>query len=125
MAASGHNEGFRVLEDFACEAIPASASAGLGSKGRGVNAGMDVVAELVIRATHLPLTEERIAELQAMSTAQLLELVRLGDLELSNQELLVIHDIAADRLTKANDPFSVGSRELSREAMLVAIRRSA
>ena len=123
MPSSGQNEGIRVLEEFACEAIPHSAPAAP-SAGRGVNPGMEVVTELVVRASQPPLTKERIEELRAMSSAELLALLRSCGSGLSSQELLVIHDIAAERWTKKDGPGSEGAIELSREAMLVALNRT-
>jgi hypothetical protein len=123
MPSSGQNEGIRVLEEFACEAIPRSGPTAPTS-GRGTNPGMEVVTELVVRASQPPLTKERIEELRAMSSAQLLALLRSSGPGLSSQELLAIHDIAAERWTKRDDPVSEGAIELSREAMLVAINRT-
>jgi hypothetical protein len=123
MASSGQNEGFRVLEEFACEAIPAPDRALPSPAGRGVNTGMEVVTELVVRASGT-LSKERIAALRAMSSAQLLALLRSSGSALSNQELLTIHDIAAERWTNGDALMSQAAVELSREAMLVATNRT-
>jgi hypothetical protein len=128
MAASGRNEGVRVLEDFVCKAIPCSGTVLPPSPGRGINKGMSVVAELSVRASQSSsqsLTNERLAEFRALSNGQLLEIVRSKNASLSSQELLAIHDIAVERLTKGSDAISDSSIELSREAMLVAINRTA
>lgn len=50
MAASGHNEGFRVLEDFPCLAEPGSDLTTPSSAGRGENTGMGTLPDVVVEA---------------------------------------------------------------------------
>ena len=59
MPASGHNEGFRVLEEFSCEAIPPSDAGTPRSGGRGVNTGVNVLTELMVRASYGPVTQDQ------------------------------------------------------------------
>jgi hypothetical protein len=125
MATPGRNEGFRLLDDFTCEAVSEAGGSPPGDKRRGVNPGMHVVTELVSGASQPPVPAERIAELRKLSTRQLLALVHLHGPALRAHELLVIHDIAAERLGGDQDPFSEGAIELSREVMLAAVNRSA
>src|SRR5690242_21875626 len=96
-ARPGDNEGFRVLDDFVCEAISGPAGSGAGSMGRGANAGMHVVSELAAGASHAPLAEGREAELRKLSSSQLLALVQLSGPALSPEELRFIHDLAIER----------------------------
>jgi hypothetical protein len=124
MPNSGHNEGFRVLEEFACKAIPSSGLASPGSAGPGENTGMGMLTELVVRASDPSAPPERLAQLRAMSSLELLALVHSSGSRLSREELLAIHDIAAERCTKADDPLSQPAIELSRATMLVAINRT-
>jgi hypothetical protein len=118
MASRVINEGFRVLDELACEAIPDGSILSAGMTGRGVNAGMVVDSES-------SLANDRITTLHALSSVQLLALVRQTGSDLSGDELLLIHDIAAERLSKGSDAFNEGSFDLSRETMLVALNRSA
>jgi hypothetical protein len=90
-----------------------------------VNAGVRVVVEVVGRATQAPLTEERAAELRALSNSQLLALVRSSGPTLSPEELRVIHDVAVQRLGQGGPPAAEGADELSREAMLATLNRIA
>src|SRR4051794_24925386 len=46
-AASGRNEGFHILEEFVCEAIPDASLAQTDSRSRGQNEGVRVIGELV------------------------------------------------------------------------------
>jgi hypothetical protein len=124
MATCGHNEGFRVLEEFTCDAIPVSDPALDGSRGRGVNTDMDVLTEMVVRPAPAALNKERIAELRAMSNAQLLALIRSSGSELSRKDLLAIQDIAAERSTNGSGASAQDALELSRAAMLVAVNRT-
>jgi hypothetical protein len=119
------NEGFRLLEDFVCEATPSPEVPAAASPGRGVNAGVQVVVEVVARATHPPLPEGRAAELRALSNPQLLALVRSAGPTLSPEELRVIHDIAVWRLGQGEPTVAEGAEELSREAMLATLNRIA
>jgi hypothetical protein len=127
MATSGRNEGFHVLEDFTTEALPEAEADAVPTapKGRGVNPGMHVVTELVSWASQPPVSAERIAELRQLSTPQLLALVRGSGPTLTGQELLLIHDVAAERLAEDGTTSSDGAGELSREVMLTAVNKSA
>jgi hypothetical protein len=125
MAATGRNEDFRLLDDFTCEAISAPGASQLDHMGRGKNPGMDVLTEVISRASQSLVTSERIAELRRLSSDELLILVKDCGSELDRQELLVIHDIAVERLDKGESPFFEVSRELSREVMHAAVSRSA
>lgn len=121
MASAGQNEGCEVLEEFVCEAMPDADPLPPGPLGRGVNAGAHLLTELVSSATAA--TQERVAELRGMSIAQLLHLVRSHGAELSSEELLILHDIAAERAAQGNGSLQEAI-ELSRETMLEAIHRS-
>ncbi|HZY85899.1 MAG TPA: hypothetical protein VFE78_13775 [Gemmataceae bacterium] len=79
------NEGFRLLDDFVCEAVPGPGAPSTAAAGRGVNAGVRVVVEVVGRATQAPLTEERAAELRALSNSRLPAPVRPSGPTLSLQ----------------------------------------
>jgi hypothetical protein len=125
MATPGRNEGFRLLEDFTCEAISSARASQLDHKGQGINPGMRIVREVVSRASQPVVPIERIAELRRLSSSELLALIqRLGS-EIDGQELLVIHDIAVERLGHGESPSFEDSLELSREVMLAAVNRSA
>jgi hypothetical protein len=119
------NEGFRLLEEVVCEATPGPEVPTVASPGRGINAGVQVVVEVVARPTQPPLGEERAAELRALSNAQLLALVRSSGPTLSPDELRFIHDLAIRRLGQGGPPATEGAEELSREAMLVTLNRMA
>jgi hypothetical protein len=112
MAATGHNEGFRILDEFSTQAIPVKAPV---SASRGVNPGMGVVAEIPVSTA----SADRIQGLRAMSNAELLAFIRSNGGGLTSEELEVIHDIAAQRWTEAD------AVELSREAMRTAVTRRA
>jgi hypothetical protein len=114
-----------LLEEFVCEAIQAPEVPAAASPGRGANAGVQVVVEVVTRPTQPPLSEERAAELRALSNPQLLALVRSSGPTLSPEELRFIHDIAIRRLGQGGPPAAEGAEELSREAMLVTLNRIA
>ena len=122
MANSGRNEGFRMLEEFTCEAVSSPHAARLG---RGVNPGMRVLTETVVTSDQPSMTTERVDQLRRMSTPELLDLVKHSGQELDSRELLAIHDIAAERLGENDVPFSEVAIELSRQTMLVAVNRSA
>jgi hypothetical protein len=124
MSTSGHNEGFRVLEEFTCQAIPGSGLTTPSSGGRGENTGLGTLTDVVVEAEQPPPSQERIAALRAMSSVELLDLLRRSGNALSNQELLAIHDIAAERWEKDDASFSQKAIELSREAMRAAINRA-
>jgi hypothetical protein len=97
MPASGFNEGIHVLEEFSCEAIPHSEAAKPNSAALGVNADVNVLAELLVPNSNHSITQERIAAFKAMSNAELLALVHSSGSSLSGDELLIIHDIATER----------------------------
>lgn len=117
------NEGFRLLDEFVCEATPGPELPAAAAPGRGVNAGVQVVVEVVARAPQPPLSEERAAELRALSNLQLLALIRSSGPTLSPEELRFIHDIAIQRLGQSRPPTAEGAAELSREAMLATLNR--
>src|SRR5689334_10731978 len=109
MAAPGRNEGIRVLDDFVSEAVPAPGGSQAVRGGRGTTPGMRVVPEGVSRPPQPPVSAARVAELRGLSTRQLLALVRRSAAALDDRELLVIHDIAAERLGEDNNPFLEGA----------------
>jgi hypothetical protein len=117
-------EDFRVLEELVCEATPGPGVPAAAPQGSGVNAGVRALSEFIVRASHAPLTAERVAALRAMSNRELLALVRSAGPELSPAELGVIHDLALERLTQDDSLASEGV-ELSRETMRVALERIA
>jgi hypothetical protein len=120
------NEGFRVLEEFVCDAIPGPGISKDGPFARGENEGVDVQWELVVNASHEPLAEDRKAHLRQLNTADLHALVSKGWAELKPMELAFIHELALERLApKKEGPFSNGAEELSREVMRAALRRIA
>ena len=114
-----------MLDEFACEAIPQSLAATSNPLGRGENTGVRVLTEFTVRASHAPVPPERIATLRAMTSHELLALVRRSGTALNSHELLVIHDIAAERWGKGDDPFSTAAIDLSREVMIAAVNKSA
>jgi hypothetical protein len=119
------NEGVRVLDELVCEAI-LDPSISLPEKtARGVNTGMAVEMETSIGDDRVAIVPDRFGALQTLSSVQLLDLVRQTGSDLSGEELLLIHDIAAERLSKGKDAFNEGSFDLSRETMLAALNRSA
>jgi hypothetical protein len=119
------NEGVRVLDELVCEAILDPSISLPGKTARGINAGMAVESETSIGIERASIVRDRHAALQALSSVQLLDLVRQTGSDLSGEELLLIHDIAAERLAKGRDAFNEGSYDLSRETMLAALNRSA
>lgn len=133
MAGPGNNEGFRVLEEFVCEATPAPQVPLNAPAGRGVNEGAHVTSELVARGSESPLAQERQAELQRLSTPALLTLVQLDRSKLTPQELYFIHDIAVERLTPGESllradaflNFTRDADELCRAVMQEAVCRIA
>ena len=120
----GSNEGFRVLEDFACDAIQEPDEALANPTGRGANAGI-AVSEPAVCDCPFPLSTLRAAELRSLSNAELAALVRLSASTLSRGELWVIHEIALERSTQNDTGRSKDADELSRNAMLVTLNRSA
>jgi hypothetical protein len=122
----GENEGFRVLEDFVCDAIPGPGISTDGPCARGENEGVDVQWELVVNASPDPLTQDRKAELRRLNTTELHALVQKSWSELSPAELGFIHEIALEGLAqKEGNLTSNGAEELSREVMQAALRRIA
>jgi hypothetical protein len=119
------NEGVRVLDELVCEAILDPSISLPGMTARGVNTGMAVELETSIGDLSVAIVRDRLKALQALSSVQLLDLVRQTGSDLSGEELLLIHDIAAERLAKGRDAFNEGSYDLSRETMLAALNRSA
>jgi hypothetical protein len=119
------NEGFRLLEEFVCAATPGPEVPAAAPTGRGVNAGVQVVVEVIARAPQPPLNEGRVAELRALSNLQLLALVRSSGPALSPEELRAIHDIAIQRLGERAAPVAQGAEELSRETMQATLNRIA
>jgi hypothetical protein len=59
MASQGHNEGFRVMDDFACEAIHAPAVPQADPSKQGQNEGVQVIQELVVDASEASPREEK------------------------------------------------------------------
>jgi hypothetical protein len=125
MATQGYNENFRVLDEFICEAILEPSVPQPTPSGRGVNAGMHVVSESAARESQPPPSSERLANLRGLSTQELLALVHRNGSELRSQDLLVIHEIAAERLGEGERPLSKIAVELSREVMLAAVNKRA
>ncbi len=123
MAAKGINEGFSILDEFVCTAIPGPTVTAPDSLGRGVNEGIAVIGPLDLAPPTCPVEQTRIAALRAMSNAELLALIRASGAGMTGQELLTIHDIAAERLLTGNQTSDV--IEVSREAMRTAVKRSA
>ena len=119
---SGANEGIRVLDDFVCKAIPSSGVPRTTTPGTGVNADMNVLSEVPLGTSHTTLSPQRLAELRALSNADLLALVRLHASKLSAEELRVIHDIGINRLVRDG---ARGADDVSREAMLATLKRIA
>ena len=107
------SEGFRMLDDFICDAIPGPDISTTTSFGRGENRGMQAVSEFVIRASHPALSKERAAALRALTNLQLLALVRNSGSELSPEELGAIREIAIERLMQDDEPFSERGRTLT------------
>ncbi len=124
-AQAGENEGIRVLDDFVCEATPAAGVPVAVSSGRGINAGARMISEVLVGDSRDSTSPERVAQLRALNNQQLLAFVRSSGANLNPDELRVIHDIAIERLTQNHSNCSEGADELSREAMLVSIRRIA
>lgn len=119
MPNPGHNEGFRVLEEFTSEAISSHEESPY--KGRGMDAGMRVLEEDVHRSPAPPVPLERLAELRRLSSPDLLALIQSSGPELDNLELLAIHEIAVERLGRGQGSSFEESLELSRGAMLAAV----
>jgi hypothetical protein len=119
------NEGFRLLEEFVCEAIPGPEVPAAAGPGRGINAGVQVVVEVVARAPQPPLSEARAAELRALGNLKLLALIRSSGRTLSAEELRFIHDLAIQRFGQGGPSVTEGAAELSREAMLATLNRIA
>ena len=124
-AQPGGNEGFRVLDDFVCDAIAGPEGPGAGSLGRGASAGIHVVSEFMVSASAQPLAEGRKTELRKLSSSELLAIVQLTGPQLTPEELRFIHDLAIERLTQSGGPFPEGTDALSREVMQLAVRRIA
>jgi hypothetical protein len=117
------NEGFRILEDFICGAIPAPGIPTEGPYSIGENEGMNVQWELVVDASPRPLTEERKTELQKLTAAELLALVRQNRPGLTPAELAFIHEIALEKLTRQENPWSNGASDLARAVVQAFLRR--
>lgn len=65
MATAGHNDGIRVLDDFACAAIPAADLPAPNSAGRGVNTGVGVrIAGERIKRTEFIQTERYVVAIE-------------------------------------------------------------
>jgi hypothetical protein len=124
MATIGHNQGFRVLDEFVCDAIGRSDMDTTGVRGRGINPGMQVVAERTVGDTLSAVPENRLTELRKMSSAELLAIIRSTGPSLNNAELVAIHDIAAERLSNGPGPVASEELDLSRAAMLAAVERT-
>src|ERR1051325_9025096 len=123
MAGQGNNEGFRILDEFVCTAILGTTMPPSGSAGRGINDGISVTGKLDFASPYRrPVDQTRIAALRAMSNAELLALIRASGADMSGQELLTIHDIAAERLSTGSQ--AAEAIEVSREAMRTAVKRS-
>jgi hypothetical protein len=120
-----NDEGLRVLDELACEAILDPSISLPETTSRGINAGMAVDKESSLHDEPAPVVRDRINTLRVLSSPQLLDLVRQKGTNLSGEELLLIHDIATERLSNGKDAFSEGSFDLSRETMLVALNRPA
>lgn len=86
---------------------------------------MNAVAEVIVDTSVPILPADRVAHLRALGTDELLALVRTEGTTLSGDELLLIHDIAAERATQGNGAASGDWRELGRATLLVALKRSA
>lgn len=89
----GSNEGFRVLDDFVCEAIPGPDMLGVGSLGRGVNLGMQLVSEMVVDGSPSP-----VAAAEATRSG---EMVRFAEkmAKLSEAHRLYFYEVFAHNLT--------------------------
>src|SRR5947209_6226861 len=122
--ARGENEGFRILDDFVCDAIPGPGIALEGPFGRGENEGMHFLWELDFNASQPPLAEERKAEFHKLGSSDLHALVRNTWSELTPAELEFLHELALERMAQkdAESP-SHGAERLSREVMNAALRR--
>jgi hypothetical protein len=57
MAAQGHNQGFHVLDEFVCDAIPEPSIPLATPLNQGRNEGMSVVEELLLEAGNAPPSE--------------------------------------------------------------------
>lgn len=123
MPGRGRSEDYLMLDEFVCTATPAAGMVPPGPRGRGANPDMHVVAEVAPVGPPAPIPADRVADLRARSTDELLHLIRQSGPSLSGGELVVIHDIAAERMRAGTGPDAAGA--LSREAMLLAISRSA
>lgn len=123
-ANTGTNEGIRVLEDFACNAIPGSEAGAADSPGQGTNAG---IAESNSAGCDSPfrIGALRAAELRSLSNAELVDILTRSSSTLSPGELWVIHEIGVERLAEAKDAQSENADELSRNVMLVTLNRVA
>jgi hypothetical protein len=105
--SSGRNDGFRVLDEFICDAVPASGMPASSSCGRGKNAGMQVTQELTFQAL-----ADGIAPLAALSSAELLALVEGNGAGLTLPEAKTIVQIALERVERNEDPLFAGSKRL-------------
>jgi hypothetical protein len=84
---------------------------------------MHVVTEVVSRPSAAGVPAERVTQLRQLSTGELLALVHQQGSALSSQELLLIHDIAAERWGQEPKPVAADALALSREVMLVAVSK--
>jgi len=114
MAIQGQNEGFRVLDDFVCEAILAPSSPHAVPTKHGQNEGMRVVEEIVFDATG--------GKPVAKPTLQdgLLLCLLANQVRWAGQQLNILADNLKDE-TRPNDSSGVASRFRDLEALIATL----
>jgi hypothetical protein len=121
-AQSGCNEGFRMLDDFVCEATPASGVPLAISPGSGVNAGI-ALSDADVHNSHSRSGTLLVEELRSLNAAQIHAFIEFHS-EISLEELRLILDIVIDKLKQDKPQISEDAKKILRESMLVLLNEN-
>jgi hypothetical protein len=123
MSGNPHNEGFRYLGEFLSTAVPGPGIDMSSVHGRAANAGFLHSQESIDSEEHRPFTEQREAELGALTTDQLLAYVRASGMKMTADELRFIHAIAMDRARSSGQRSPAEDELLSQLVVDIAASR--
>jgi hypothetical protein len=121
MDVAGPNEGLRVLDDFVCTAVPEPGLPTGSPHAVGTNAGVHVLSQVPEGVERLEAKDLK-SQLRSLSVSQLHAFLRTSGERLTREELLILHDIATEKLIQERGSDPTDAERLSRAVFETALR---